>query len=123
MKTFDFHRMLGEMAEAWKARNYQLVLSYFDEDLFYSDGISYSFFSKSELMKFFVNDGGHSQFCVFYNSMFDERNQTGVGEYTYIGENSYHGTVWIKIENNKITSWREYQHKTDLSWKEFWKNQ
>ncbi len=122
MKTNDFHQMLNAMAEGWKNRDYKKVASFFNDDLFYSDGLNYAFHNKKDLLEFFENDGGHEQFCVFYNSIFDDRNQLGVGEYTYIGTNSFHGTVWIKIENNKISSWREYQHKTDLSWKEFWKN-
>ncbi len=123
MKTVDFHRMIRSMAEFWKNRNYARVVEFFNDDLFYSDGLNYTFQNKGDLLRFFENDNGHEQFCVFYNSIFDDKNQIGVGEYTYIGTNSYHGTVWIKIENNKISSWREYQHKTDLSWKEFWAKQ
>jgi hypothetical protein len=122
MKKNDFHQMLDYMSKSWKKRDYEKVIQYFNEDLFYSDGLNYSFSNKSDLLEFFENDDGLEQFCVFYNSIFDERNQIGVGEYTYIGTNSYHGTVWIKIENNKISNWREYQHKTDKRWKEFWKN-
>lgn len=122
MKTNDFYQMLDAMVESWKKRDYKRIVQFFNEDLFYSDGLNYAFHNKTDLLKFFENDDGLDQFCVFYNSIFDDRNQIGVGEYTYIGTNSYHGTVWIKIENNKISSWREYQHKTDKSWKEFWKN-
>lgn len=122
MKTNNFHQMLDLMVESWKIRDYGRIVQFFNEDLFYTDGLNYTFHNKKDLLEFFENDDGLEQFCIFYNSIFDEINQIGVGEYTYIGTNSYHGTVWIKIENNKISSWREYQHKTDKSWKEFWKN-
>ena len=123
MKNVDFHHMLNALAEAWKNRDYKKVISFFNDELFYSDGLNYRFSNKQDLLGFFENDDGNAQFCVFYNSIFDDKNQIGVGEYTYIGTNSFHGTVWIKIENNRIASWREYQHKTDLSWKEFWKKE
>lgn len=93
MKINDFHQMLNAMAECWKTRDYKKVASFFNDELFYSDGINYAFHNTNELREFFENDGGNAQFCVFYNSIFDERNQIGVGEHTYIGTNSFHGTV------------------------------
>ncbi len=122
MKTNEFHHLLRGLCEAWKNRDYRTAVGFFSDEFFYSDGLNYCFDRKADLLKFFEDDGGHEQFCVFYNSLFDERKQLGVAEYTYIGTDSYHGTVWVKIDNNKIVSWREYQHKTDLSWKEFWGN-
>lgn len=121
MRSVDFHQMLNSMAEAWTTRNYEKVVGFFNDDLLYSDGLNYEFKTKADLFSFFENDGGQAQFCVFYDSIFDDRKQIGVGEYTYVGTNSYHGTVWIKIEKDKIASWREYQYITGLSWKEFWK--
>lgn len=122
MKRSNFRAMLGELANAWQTRDYDRAVGFFEEDLFYSDSLNYTYCKRSDLLEFFRDDDGLDQFCVFYNALFDEKTQTGAAEYTYIGNSSYHGTVWIKIENNKIVSWREYQHKSDLSWKEFWKN-
>lgn len=77
MKAFDFHRMLNSMAETWTERTYGKVVEVFDEELFYSDGRNYTITSKTELLKFFENDDGCSQFCKFHNFLFDEQKPNG----------------------------------------------
>lgn len=113
--------MLDAMAAAWTNREYEKVAEFFTEPLFYSDPLNYSFTSKSDLLAFFQDDDGEAQFCEFHQAVFDEERQTGAAEYTYKGSFLYYGTVWIEISNNKISSWREYQHKSEHDRENFWK--
>jgi hypothetical protein len=43
----------------------------------------------------------------------------GAGEYTYRGANTYHGVVVIRLRDDLIANWREYQHRSDLAWEDF----
>jgi hypothetical protein len=121
MTKIEFTEMLDRMASGWTKRNYEKVAENFLDDLFYSDALNYSFFSKKDLLAFFRDDGGDPQFCKFYQTVYDEERQIGAAEYTYEGSFRYHGTVWVEIENDKIASWREYQHISELDRENFWK--
>jgi len=112
--------MLDAMASGWINREYQAVADRFADDVFYSDSLHYAFFNKGDLLRFF-EDEDLPENCVFHQAVFDEEVQLGAAEYTYEGTYRYHGTGWIKLENDKIASWREYQHISDLGRKEFWK--
>ena len=114
--------MLDAMARAWTDREYEKVAGRFAEEMFYSDPLNYSFSRRDDLLKFFREDDGLDQECIFHNAVFDEKDQLGAAEYTYRGTHTYHGTVWIKIEDELIVSWREYQHISDKSLPDFWKN-
>jgi hypothetical protein len=121
MTQDDFRLMLEMMAESWTKREYDMVAECFGQDVFYSDPLRYSFTNKGDLLEFFENDDGVPQKCIFHRSVFDERGQIGAAEYTYSGTNQYHGTVWLKLVEDRIVDWREYQHSSETTWEEFWK--
>jgi len=121
MTQDDFRLMLEAMAEGWTNREYEMVADCFAQSLFYSDSLHYAFSSRNDLLKFFKDDDGMPQKCVFHRSVFDERSQIGAAEYTYSGTHQYHGTVWLKLVEDRIVDWREYQHISESTWDEFWK--
>jgi hypothetical protein len=121
MTQDDFRLVLEMMADGWTNGEYAMVAECFAQNLFYSDSLNYSFSSKDELLKFFEDDDGMPQKCVFHRSVFDERGQIGAAEYTYSGTNQYHGTVWLKLVEDRIVDWREYQHISERTWEDFWK--
>lgn len=121
MAQDEFDAMLNSLARGWTERDYHAVIAFFSDNVFYSDPQNYTFNDKGSLLDFFLDDDGRAQVCVFHNSSFDEEKQIGVAEYTYEGTNRYHGTAWIEIVNGKIARWREYQHRSDQTWEEFWK--
>ncbi len=120
MNQTEFRSLLTLLADGWKHKEYTLVASQFTEDVFYSDPNHYTFQDRESLLAFFEDDDGRQQFCEFHNSLFDEERQIGVAEFTYEGTFRYHGTAWIEIKENKIASWREYQHISKKTWEEFW---
>lgn len=121
MNAEAFRQMLETMASAWTTRDYETVASCFHEELFYSDALNYEHRTRAELLDFFRDDGGLEQYCRFHNAVFDEDRQLGVAEYTYRGNQTYFGTVWIEIVDEKIKTWREYQYTTQMARYEFWK--
>lgn len=121
MRVDEFRGMLDAMASSWTARDYEAVASCFQADLFYSDALNYEYHTHEKLLEFFREDGGFEQYCRFHNAVFDEERQLGVAEYTYRGHQTYFGTVWIEIVDEKIKTWREYQYITQVARNEFWK--
>ncbi len=121
MTRDEFEDLLSSLADDWSNSRYEKVALKFAEDVFYSDAHNYTFNDRSALLAFFRDDDGHPQYCRFHNSAFDEVRQVGAAEYTYEGTSRYHGTAWIRIQRDEITVWREYQHRSEQSWEEFWK--
>lgn len=112
--------MLQSLARGWAAKDYEKVASFFAEDVFYSDPIRYRMSSRAELLEFFQGEAGEES-TVWHDALFDEERQVGVAEYTYQGSHRYHGTVWIEVRKDRIVRWREYQHVSELGWKDLWK--
>ena len=121
MTKDEFGNVLSSLASGWSERRYEQVAAHFSEDVFYSDPTSYSLTGRRSVLEFFQDDEGYEQSCRFHNAVFDESQQLGAAEYTYAGTHVYHGTVWIKIENGLIAGWREYQHRSEKGWEEFWR--
>lgn len=119
MTRHDFKIMLEAIAQSWTKRDYQRAASFFADDVSYADPLNYSFDSRADLQKFFENDEGFEQKNTWHNIIFDEDQQIGAVEYTYQGTRQYHGVALMKVANDKITHWREYQHVSALDWPEF----
>jgi hypothetical protein len=121
MLQHEFSELLRTLQNGWTNRVYSSVAACFAEDVFYSDSVNYTIRDRTSLLMFFENDEGKPQSCIFRDHIFDEARQIGVAEYTYEGTFRYHGTVWIELRDDTIASWREYQHRSEKDWTEFWK--
>jgi hypothetical protein len=121
MTSSDFDDLLTALARGWTNREYSSVAACFADAVYYSDPQNYTLNDRTSLLAFFEDDDDEPQSCTFHNQVFDDIRQLGVAEYTYEGTFRYHGTVWIELKDGKIATWREYQHKSDKDWKDFWK--
>jgi len=119
MNKSKFEKKLNDLADTWINKDYERAANHFAESVKYADPLRYSFGTKQDLLEFFKNDEGYSQSVVWHNILFDEEKQVGVGEYTYVGTHRYHGLVIVKVDSEKITHWREYQHISRHDWEEF----
>ena len=119
MNNAEFRQMLQTLAAAWQRRDYATAVSFFAEDVKYADPLRYEFANRADLQAFFENDEGLEQQSVWHNILFDEARQLGVAEYTYDGTWRCHGTVWIRVQDGRITHWREYQHTDPREWDDF----
>ena len=120
MTRAGFVEMLGSMAEAWTARDYEKAIRFFAPDVRYADPLRYSFSNSADLLRFFQDDGDQPQSTLWHNVVFDEARQVGAAEYSYRGTHLYHGVVLIRLQGGKITHWREYQHTSEKEWDAFW---
>lgn len=119
MTRLELGNLLHALADAWTRRDYATAASFFAEGVRYGDPTRYSFNGRAELRAFFEDDEGYDQRTVWHNIVFDEDQQLGAAEYTYEGTHRYHGTVLIKVEDGRITRWREYQHVDPREWEAF----
>lgn len=119
MTTSDFERMLAYSADCWHRHDYTSAVAQFAEDVRYGDPVRYAIRGRDELLKFFTDDDGLPQLTTWHVIIFDEDKQLGVAEYSYTGTYRYHGVVLIKVEDDQISHWREYQHIDPREWPEF----
>jgi len=120
MTCQEFEALLQALARGWSEKDYDKVASFYAEDVLYRDPIRYSFTSRTELLETFFRGEQADESTVWHNVLFDEERQLGAAEYSYQGKHRYHGTVWVQLRGDRIASWREYQHTSDLEWEEFW---
>ena len=119
MTSQEFRALLRTLADAWQRRDYAKVASFFAQDVRYADPLRYSFADRASLQAFFEADEGLPQSTVWHTIVFDEQQQVGIAEYTYVGTHQYHGCEIIKVQDAQITHWREYQHIDARPWEEF----
>jgi ketosteroid isomerase-like protein len=119
MNRNEFENLLQSLADAWSRRDYNSAAKFFAEDVRYGDPLRYSFANRAQLQAFFEADEGYEQKTVWHSVIFDESSQTGAAEYTYEGTYRYHGVVLIRLKDNKIWRWREYQHIDNRDWQTF----
>jgi len=120
MTRGEFSAALEALARAWQARDYERAASYFAEDVQYIDPLRYHHRSRSEVLRFYQDDQGHPQRTVWRTILFDEALQLGAAEYSYEGTYRYHGVALVEVRDGQITSWREYQHISQLGWESLW---
>ena len=114
----EFRVLLNALAAAWARRDYVVAAAFFAPDVRYSDPWRYAFAGRDELHRFFADDEGRDQSTVWHTVVFDEEQQIAAVEYTYEGTHRYHGTVLVRVQDGKITHWREYQHVDSRLWEE-----
>jgi ketosteroid isomerase-like protein len=119
MTTTEFRHLLDRLAAGWANRDYATVADLFAENVRYADPLRYTFGDRATLRAFFEDDEGREQRTVWHTVLFDETEQIGTAEYTYEGTHQYHGVVLIRVDEGRITHWREYQHVDVRPWAEF----
>jgi hypothetical protein len=122
MKNAEFRKLMNTMAEGWNEGNARKSADCFSEDAIYIEPPDKQVHhGRAELYEFFGGDAGPQipMHMTWHHLAFNEEEQTGFGEYSFRMHGNYHGIVTVKVENNLIKYWREYQYKTELSWEEF----
>ena len=122
LTSVEFRSLMQTVADGWNEGNARKAANCFTEDAIYTEPPNKQFYRGGESLYGFFGGGEEpapSMSMVWHHLLFDEQEQIGVGEYTYQGMNRYHGLVIVKVTSGKVSNWREYQYKSDLSWDEF----
>jgi hypothetical protein len=120
MDTEGFRRLLRTVAEAWNEGDTRTALACFAADARYTEPPDTQHYEGHQaLYEFFGGEDPPPMRMVWHTVVFDDAQQLGAGEYTFEGTNTYHGVVVIRIRDDLIANWREYQHRSDLGWEDF----
>jgi hypothetical protein len=118
----QFSTLLNQVSRGWNEGNARMAADVFATDAVYEEPPKKQFYKgRHAIFEFFGGEKGFDRpmKMTWHNIAFNEDTQVGFGEYTFSMNNQYHGIVAIKIENRKITSWREYQYQSADDWKTF----
>lgn len=109
------------VARAWNEGDARKAADCFTEDAVYTEPPDRQVHRGREaLYRFFSSvEPAPPTRMVWHHLAFDPAGQVGFGEYTFHGNSRYHGIVVVRLRDGKISNWREYQYKSELSWQEF----
>jgi hypothetical protein len=122
MDPIEFRNLMNTIAEGWNEGDARKSADCFSEDSIYIEPPDKQVHhGRDALYEFFGGDQGPEipMQMIWHHLAFNEEEQVGFGEYSFRMHGNYHGIVTVKVENNVIKFWREYQYKTELSWEEF----
>jgi len=116
----DFRNLLEKVATGWREGDSRIAAGCFTTDAVYLEPPDRQVYSgRDELFEFFGGENPPTMSMVWHHLVFDASEQRGVAEYTFKGENQYHGIVIIRCRDGLISHWREYQYRNELPWREF----
>jgi hypothetical protein len=120
MDRKGFVSLLGALADAWNAGESRTALDLFTDDAHYVEPPHEQHYEGHEqLFEFFGADEPSPMSLVWHHAVFDPEQQIGAAEYTYRGTRTYHGITLVRLENDRIADWREYQYPSELDWEAF----
>jgi ketosteroid isomerase-like protein len=120
--TGQFEKLMQTIANGWNEGNARKSADCFCEDAVYAEPPEKQLYhGRADLFEFFGGDNGTDlpMKMTWHHLAFNEDEQIGFGEYTFQMHGRYHGIVAVKVENQLIKYWREYQYPTELGWDEF----
>jgi hypothetical protein len=120
--TAQFEIVMKTLAEGWNEGNAQKAADCFTENAVYSEPPEKQLYrGRAALFKFFGGSEGRKSAMkmIWHHLVFNERTQIGAGQFTFDYGETVHGVAMVKIENGKISNWREYWYESPLDWEKF----
>jgi SnoaL-like domain len=115
-----FRTLLATIERSWNEGDTLTALACFTDDARYTEPPDTQHYEgRDQLYEFFGGEDPPPMEMTWHTVLFDEDLQTGAAEYTFVGTNTYHGVVVIRLRDDRIANWREYQHRSDLDWDGF----
>jgi hypothetical protein len=121
-KTQEFESLMQTLAQGWNQGNAQKAADCFTENAIYSEPPDKQLYrGRAALFKFFGGNEGRkgAMKMVWHHLAFNEQTQIGAGEFTFDYGGTVHGVAMVKIENGRISRWREYWYESPLDWEKF----
>jgi hypothetical protein len=120
MDREGFASLMGTLAHAWNTGDSRTALELFTGDAHYvepPDAQRYE--GRDQLFEFFGADDPPPMSLVWHHVVFDPEQQIGAAEYTYRGGSTYHGITLVRLVDDRIADWREYQYPSEMDWEAF----
>jgi len=106
------------VARAWTEGDPHTAAACFAEDVVYAEPPDRQVYrGRSEVFE--LSDSDSPMSMTWHHLVFDEAARIGCGEYTFRGRRQYHGMVIVRIDDGKISRWREYQYHDEMRWEDF----
>ena len=123
MNTQEFIELLNTIAKAWNKADAVRAIECFTEDAIYMEPPDQHFFQGREQLLALFRTLSPNDNWQWHNIWFDEKSQTGAGEFTFAKDQA-HGVAVIEIDGGRVKLWREYQWHGQMPWDQFadWKN-
>jgi|SRR5438045_531179 len=116
----DFEKIMTALAAARNEGNAAQAADLFTENAVYGNpGSGPTHKGRAALRKLFSRASVQPRKFEWHHLLFNEPDQVGAGEFTLEGGRRYHGMAIVKIENGRISHWREYPVSSRLNWEEF----
>ena len=110
------------IADGWNEGDSRKSADCFTENAVYMEPPDAQVYQGREALFEFFGGSGQPAMpgrMTWHHLLFDETAQTGAGEYTYQGKNRFHGIAIVKLQEGRISHWREYQRLATQTWAEF----
>ena len=124
LDTEQFRALMETLAQGWSEGNAKKAADCFTADAVYVEPPDKQVYrGREQLYRFFGGGAGRKQAMrmTWHHLIFDEKTQTGAGEFTFEYGGQVHGMVIVRIRDGKIGNWREYWYESPLDWKQFTK--
>jgi uncharacterized protein (TIGR02246 family) len=124
MNEREFRRLLQTVSDGWNAGDARSAAECFAEDAVYVEPPDRQrYVGRKALFDFF--GGGQaeprSMSMAWHHIAYDSDEQLGFGEYTFTVPDRFtaHGVAVVAVRHGLIASWREYQYRSEQTFKRF----
>lgn len=121
----EFRRLMQRLATAWNEGDARAAADCFAKNAVYSQPPGKQLYrGRAALYEYFGGDAGRAgaMSMRWHKLAFDPASQTGIGEFSFKYGTFAHGIAVVRIENGKISRWREYYVESTAPWHEFTKD-
>jgi hypothetical protein len=109
-----FVALMDDLADAWMRGDTERALARFTDDARYVEPPDVQrYVGRDELRTYFGGDDPPSMSLAWHHLVFDDAEQVGAAEYTYVGDSTYHGIALVRLEGDRIAD------RSDLDWARF----
>lgn len=117
----EFEEVMNAVARGWSTQNVDLALSSFTPDAVYLEPPDIQYFRGHAQLRAYFGALQAQHRMEFHHLWFDEKSQSGVGEYTfsYGRDTADVGVAVVQLRDGKIAFWREYQRKGPRDFNQF----
>jgi hypothetical protein len=109
----EFRRLSGTIAGAWNEGDTTSALACFTDDARYAGPPDTQHYEDRHRFEFFGGDDPPPM-MAWHTILIDRDQQMGAAGYTYTGTNTDHGVAVIRLRDDLVANWREYQVRSDL---------
>lgn len=118
----SFEKLMETLAQAWNGGNARKAADCFTKDAIYTEPPDKQIYRGREaLFKFFGGNAGRpgAMKMTWHHLAFNARTQVGAGEFSFTYGTTAHGVAVVKLQDGKISRWREYWYESKLPWEKF----